>query len=163
MVKEWCDILCFCKFTMKVVEDKSGKAKAKGVSKRMMFFKPDPTFEAKTRYEIPDSDHGLPMSFEPLRPIYEGNAQAEPEHTMLQPDSPHEGIVEDDNILEDPRDVLIRRLNEAGVDTLRFEAWLVATGRLAPGGHYTALSGTTAQSMITNMEILLNKLKGDKK
>lgn len=158
MVKEWCDILMFTNYAIKVVEEKGKKTKAKGQAKRLMYFNHTPTHDAKNRFGLED---GQPLSFEPLEAIYEGNMEPVPEHTMLTVDSPHEGIVDDDTILEDPRDVLVRRLNENGVDTLRFEAWLVATGRLAPGSHYQNLSGVMSASMLDNLDILLDQLKGE--
>ena len=159
LVKEWTDNLFFATYENTVVKE-GNKNKVKGKAKRVMHTNHSPTFDAKNRFGLNDN---LPLDFAPLTGIYSGSVETVPEHTMLQPDSPHEGIVEDDSILEDPRDVLIRRLNQEGIDTLRFEAWLVATGRIAPGTHYTALSGSTAQSMISNMDILLKQLKGDKK
>ncbi len=161
MVKEWCDILMFTNYAVKVVEDKNKKAKAKGHDKRVMYFKHDATYDAKTRFKLED---GQPLSFEPLRPIYEGETAPVPEHTALAVDSPHEGIVEGDEILEDPRAVLLRRLAEAGYDQLTFEAWCVATGRLAPGGHIEDLSDMTVNSMLGNIDTLINLLdKGGKK
>ena len=160
MSKEWCDILCFTNYAVKVVEDKNKKAKAKGQAKRVMYFNHSATHDAKNRYGLED---GHPLSFEPLRAVYEGETASVPEHTALAVDSKHEGIVEGDDILEDPRDILIRRLEETGVPTLTFEAWCVATARIAPGGHYTDLSTLTANSMLENFDTLTNLLKGDKK
>lgn len=159
LVKEWSDYLCFINLEIKVVQESKNKFKAKGAVHRTMSFNPSPTFDAKNRYGLGEGIY--PLSFEPLREIYEGNTPTVPEHTMLTVDSPHEGIVDDDSILEDPRDVLVRRLNENGVETIRFEAWLVATGRLAPGSHYQNLSGVMSASMLDNIDILLDQLKGE--
>lgn len=158
LVKEWTDNLFFATYEQIVVKEGS-KNKAKGKAKRIMHTCHATTYDAKNRFGLNDN---LPLEFAPLTGIYSGAVPTVPEHTMLTVDSPHEGIVDDDSILEDPRDVLIRMLKENGVEQVKFEAWLVATHRLAPGGHYTALSGTTAQSMIENLDILLKQLKGDK-
>lgn len=159
LMKEWADILAFITYEQAVYVEKGKKTgKARGVAKRVMHMNHRPTFDAKNRYGLSDN---LPLSFEPLKEIYEGSVPTVPEHTMLTVDSPHEGIVDDDSILEDPRDVLMRRLNENGIDTLRFEAWAVATGRLAPGSHYKNLSGVMADSMLDNIDILLDQLKGE--
>ena len=160
LLKEWTDILMFTNYAVKVVEEKNKKVKAKGVAKRVMYFNHAPTHDAKNRFGLED---GQPLGFEPLKAIYDGITETVPERTMLTVDSPYEDIVEGDNILEDPRDVIIRRLSDEGIDALTFEAWCVATGRLAPGSHYTDLSGKTAEGMANNIEILLKQLKGEKK
>jgi hypothetical protein len=116
-----------------------------------------PTYDAKNRYGLPDD---MPLSFLPLKEIYAGEVPVQKEKTSFNLDAPVDGIVEGDEPLEDVRDVLIRRLNARGIDTGKFEAWLVATARLMPGAHYDGLSGTTAQAMLKNIDMLVEQLGG---
>lgn len=159
LIKEWTDILVFMNYEVKVVEE-NGRNKAKGTAKRKMYFNHAPTHDAKNRFGLED---GLDLDFEPLREIYDGQVPRRPEKTEMNLDAPVNGIVEDEN-LEDPRDVLVRRLAEQGVSELDLETWLVATGRLQPGSHYTDLSGTAAKSMEENIDKLIKEIKkGGKK
>ena len=100
------------------------------------------------------------LDFEPLRKIYEGTVPARKEPTMLNVDTPTEVPVEGD-IREDVRDVLIRRLADAGVSEDSFESWLIGTGRLAEGGTVADLSGSAARSMLDHIDVLLKQLKGE--
>ena len=154
LLKQWCDALGFVSYEFMVEKTKSGKAKAVGSEKRIISFNHKPTYDAKNRYKLGDR---LPLEYDSIRKMYE--SQPEPERTELTIDSPHTGIVEGDEGLEDVRDLLVRRLNEKGVETIRFEAWLVATGRLQPGSHYTALSGTQARQMLDHIDLLVNQVK----
>lgn len=158
LVKEWTDILLFMNYEFMVVEE-NGRNRAKGKAKRSMHTTHRPTYDAKNRFGLPDD---LPLSFEPLRAVYEGNTEPLPERTRLNVDAPNAGIVEGDDLLEDLRDELVRRLAEAGVSQEKFEAWLVATGRVAVGGSAQDLSGTMARSMLEHFDTLVNQLKGEK-
>lgn len=153
IVKEWSDLLLFANYETMIIED-NGKAKAKGKAKRVVYTTYKPTYDAKNRYGLPDS---IPLDFKALKAVYDGAAQPKKEKTSLQIDTPVTGPVE--STLEDPRDVLIRRLGDQGIDRLRFEAWLVATGRLAPASTYMDLSGTQANSMIDHIDTLVSELK----
>ena len=105
----------------------------------------------------------MDLSFEPLRPIYDGQVERQPEKTALEIDTPNTGIVDGDT-LEDPRDVLLRRLADQGIEQLDLETWLVASGRLQPGAHYTDLSGIAAKAMTENIDTLVKEIKkGGKK
>lgn len=156
LLKEWADILLFANYEVMVVEE-NGRAKAKGRAKRKMHANHKPTYDAKNRYGLPDD---MDLDFEPLRVIYEGTVPARKDPTMLNVDTPTEVPVEGD-IREDVRDVLIRRLADAGVSQESFESWLIGTGRLADGGTVTDLSGTAARSMLEHIDVLLKQLKGE--
>lgn len=156
LIKEWADILLFMNYEVMVVEE-NGRAKAKGRAKRKMHANHKPTYDAKNRYGLPDD---MDLDFEPLRKIYEGTVPARKEPTMLNVDTPTEVPVEGD-IREDVRDVLIRRLADAGVSEDSFESWLIGTGRLAEGGTVADLSGTAARSMLEHIDVLLKQLKGE--
>ena len=153
IVREWCDILLFINYEVKTVET-NGKAKARGKAKRVMHANHSPTYDAKNRYNLPDT---LPLSFEPLQDIYDGNTAPKKERKSLQIDTPVTGPV--DTTLEDPRDVLLRRLADHRISQLAFEAWCVATGRLAPGSSYMDLSGTQAEVMAKHIDALVTELK----
>lgn len=151
LVKEWTDILCFMKYEQVVVEE-NGRNKAKGKAKRVMVFNHRPTCDAKNRYGLEDD---LPLSFEPLRAIYEGETAPQPQPEMLDIENPETGIIEDD-MKEDSRDVLLRNLKKAGVTPAAFGRWLAATDRPP----VAQLSGTAVQSMLENIEILVEQIKG---
>lgn len=153
LVKEWTDILCFMKYEQVVVEE-HGRTKAKGKAKRVMVFNHRPTCDAKNRYGLEDD---LPLSFEPLRAIYEGETAPQPQPEMLDIENPAEGIIEDD-MKEDSRDVLLRNLKKAGVTPAAFGRWLAATDRPP----VAQLSGTAVQSMLNNIDVLVEQIKGGK-
>lgn len=157
LVKEWSDILVFMTYETLVVEEK-GRAKAKGQAKRKMILNHRPTCDAKNRYGLEDD---LPLSFEPFREIYEGSVPPAPQPEMLDIENPAEGIVEGD-MAEDPRDVLIRQLKNKKVSKKAFEEWLKSSGRLAPDGTYMDLSGSAVNSMIENIDVLIEQIKGGK-
>lgn len=153
IVKEWSDILLFMNYSIKVVEE-NGRNKAKGTAKRLMHANHRPTYDAKNRYGLGDD---MPLDFEPLRAVYEGNVPPRKEQTSLNVDTPTVGL---ETALEDIRDVLVRRLGEYGISKDQLEDWLVNTGRVA--GSYMDLSGTAAESMLNNIEILVSQIGGKK-
>jgi hypothetical protein len=157
LVKEWTDILCFMKYEQVVVEE-NGRNKAKGKAKRVMVFNHRPTCDAKNRYGLEDD---LPLSFEPLRAIYEGETVPQPQPEVLDIENPNKGIVEDD-MAEDPRDILLRTLKKEKVSAKKFEQWLKETGRIGPEDTYMNLSGTAVQNMQNNIEVLIEQIKGGK-
>ena len=153
IVKEWSDILLFMNYSVKVVEE-NGRNKAKGVGKRMMHANHRPTYDAKNRYGLPDD---MPLDFEPLRAVYEGTVPIRKENNILNVDTPTVGL---ETALEDVRDVLIRRLQQNGITAQALTDWLRNTGRIAAEGTYLDLSGTAAQSMIDNINILISQIGG---
>lgn len=153
LVKEWTDILCFMKYEQVVVEE-NGRNKAKGKAKRVMVFNHRPTCDAKNRYGLEDDQ---PLSFEPLRAIYEGETAPQPQPETLDIENPAEGIIEDD-MKEDSRDVLLRNLKKAGVTPAAFGRWLAATDRPP----VAQLSGTAVKSMLNNIDVLVEQIKGGK-
>lgn len=157
IVKEWADILLFMNYEVMTVEE-NGKAKAKGKAKRKMHANHRPTYDAKNRYGLPDD---MDLSFEPLREIYDGTVPIREEKTVLDINNPAEGIVEDD-MAEDVRTVLVRQLKGKGITQKAFNAWLISTGRIADGSTYKDLSGSAAQSMIDNIDLLVQTLGGKK-
>lgn len=153
LIKEWTDILCFMKYEQVVVEE-NGRNKAKGKAKRVMVFNHRPTCDAKNRYGLEDD---LPLSFEPLRAIYEGETAPQPQPEVLDIENPAEGIIEGD-MKEDSREVLLRNLKKAGVTPAEFGGWLARTDRPP----VAQLSGTAVKSMLNNIDVLVEQIKGGK-
>ena len=156
VVKEWADILLFMNYEVMVVEE-NGRAKAKGQAKRRMHANHKPTYDAKNRYGLPDD---MELSFNPLRPIYEGMVPAQKEKTELNVDTPVSVPVEGD-IREDIRDVLVRRLGQEGVSEEEFTEWLKKTSRISIDGSVADLSTTSARAMVKNIDKLMKQLKGE--
>ncbi len=157
IVKEWADILLFMNYDVMVVEE-NGRNKAKGTAKRRMHANHRPTYDAKNRYGLPDD---MDLSFEPLRAIYEGTVPIREEKTVLDINNPAEGIIEDE-MKEDVREVLTRQLKAKGITQKAFNAWLTSTGRIAEGATFKDLSGSAAQSMVDNIDLLVKQLGGKK-
>ena len=157
IVKEWADILLFMNYDVMVVEE-NGRNKAKGTAKRRMHANHRPTYYAKNRYGLPDD---MDLSFEPLREIYEGTVPIREEKSVLTIDNPAEGIIEDD-MTEDVRTVLVRQLKAKGITQKALNAWLISTGRIAEGATFKDLSGSAAQNMLNNIDLLVQTLGGKK-
>lgn len=157
IVKEWADILLFMNYEVMVIEE-NNRTKAKGQAKRKMHANHRPTYDAKNRYGLPDD---MDLSFEPLRAIYEGTVPIREEKTVLTIDNPAEGIIEDD-MTEDVRTVLVRQLKAKGITQKALNAWLISTGRIAEGATFKDLSGSAAQNMLNNIDLLVQTLGGKK-
>lgn len=155
LVKEWSDILLFMNYDITVIEE-GGKMKAKGRSKRMMHANHHPTYDAKNRYNLPDD---MPLDFKPLEAIYKGDVRKAKDKTSLQIDTPTEAL-NDGSGLEDVRDVLVRRCEQAGISEEKLLSWLRSSGRLHQDGSIEDLSGTMAQKMVDNIESLIMALGG---
>ena len=158
ILKEWADILAFCDYKVTVVSEKSGsKGKAKGSGKRMMHFNHQPTYDAKNRYGLPDDAE---MSYDVLRPVIDGQMEVQPEKNAIDAENPHEGIVEGNELVEDIRTVLLRRLAQNGIDEKTFTDWLIRTGRIEEGTTASALSTTMAESMADHLDQLVKTIQG---
>lgn len=155
IVKEWSDILLFMNYDITVIEE-NGKAKAKGRAKRMMRANHHPTYDAKNRYNLPDD---MPLDFKPLEAIYKGDVRKTKDKTSLELDAPVDRLNEGTG-LEDVRDVLVRRCEQAGISEEKLLSWLKSTGRLHQDGSIEDLSGTMAQKMVDNIESLIMALGG---
>lgn len=158
VIKEWADILLFMNYDITIIEDGSGKAKARGAAKRMMHGNHKPTYDAKNRYGLPDD---MDLSFEPLKEIYSGTVPVRKETDYLAVDTPT-GDITEEPIGEDVRDALARAIEAHGHKPVEVEAWLVSTGRLAPGGKLEDLSGSAAESMLNNIDVLIATIGGNK-
>lgn len=156
ILKEWADILAFCDYKISVVTD-GGKGKAKGSGKRMIHFTHKPTYDAKNRYGLPDDAE---MSYDVLRPVIDGQMEVQPEKNAIDAENPHEGIVEGNELIEDIRTVLLRRLAQNGIDEKTFTDWLIRTGRIEEGTTASALSTTMAESMADHLDQLVKTIQG---
>lgn len=156
LVKEWSDILLFMNYDITVIEE-NGKSKAKGRAKRMMHANHHPTYDAKNRYNLPDD---MPLDFKPLEAIYRGDVRKTKEKTSLQIDTPTEALNEGTG-LEDVRDVLVRRCEQAGISEEKLLSWLKSTGRLHQDGTVEDLSGTSVEVMLEHMDTLIKVIKGE--
>ena len=157
LVRGWADILLFMNYEVMVIEE-NGKNKAKGQAKRYMYPNHTPTYDAKNRYGLPDR---LELSFEPLRPIYEGMKEPEKQHTELAIDTPTSVPVEEP-VEEDVRDILVRWLADRGVSEDRLNQWLVASARVQDGETYMHLSDAAVRNMINHVDQLAKVIGGEK-
>lgn len=69
LIKEWCDLLLFCNYKIKLVEGTDGRTKATGGRERVMFSQRTAAWDAKNRYHLPDE---MPMAIEHLAPVLAG-------------------------------------------------------------------------------------------
>ncbi len=67
LIKESVDAILFATFEVHVKTDKSGKSKAFGDGKRILYTEGRPWFEAKNRYGLP---HSIPFSYESFIDAY---------------------------------------------------------------------------------------------
>jgi len=67
LLKEWCDLLCFCNYKTTVSEGSDGRKKATGGKRRLMHLERAAAWDAKNRYGL---DAELPMTIDSLAPIF---------------------------------------------------------------------------------------------
>ena len=67
LLKEWCDLLCFCNYKTTVSEGSDGRKKATGGKRRLMHVERSAAWDAKNRYSL---DAELPMAIDSLAPIF---------------------------------------------------------------------------------------------
>lgn len=83
IIKEWADLILFCKFEMMLekTDDPNGKKKARGGQKRIMCTTHSATWDAKNRYGLPDV---LPMDFKEIAHIFR-KPEVEPKQSEVTP------------------------------------------------------------------------------
>lgn len=69
LIKEWCDLLLFCNYKIKLVEGTDGRTKATGGRERVMFSQRTAAWDAKNRYHLPNE---MPMAIEQLALVLAG-------------------------------------------------------------------------------------------
>lgn len=72
LYKEWCDLLLFCTFKMRLIEGGDGRKKALGGRERIMHAERSAAYDAKNRYGLPAE---MPMAIESLAPVFEATGE----------------------------------------------------------------------------------------
>lgn len=154
-VRAWADLLLFCNWEVFVVEE-NGRAKAKGSAKRVMFSEHRPTFDAKNRYGLPEK-----MNLEytsALRDVFERRTERQHPATVLNYDTPTEGIIEDE-ILESPLAAFTRHLEQEKIHPEAVADYLKKRGKLAENGLLGDLSDEYLERLDSNLPALKKELK----
>ncbi|NBP83098.1 ATP-binding protein, partial [bacterium] len=73
LLREWCDLLLFCTYKMKLVEGGDGRLKAQGGKERVMHAEHSAAWSAKNRFGLPAE---MPMDIGQLESIFAGPAPA---------------------------------------------------------------------------------------
>ena len=73
LLREWCDLLLFCTYKMKLVEGGDGRLKAQGGKERVMHAEHSAAWSAKNRFGLPAE---MPMHIGQLESIFAGPAPA---------------------------------------------------------------------------------------
>lgn len=73
LLREWCDLLLFCTYKMKLVEGGDGRLKAQGGKERVMHAEHSAAWSAKNRFGLPAE---MPMDISHLQTIFSGPAPA---------------------------------------------------------------------------------------
>lgn len=75
LFKEWCDLLLFCNYRTIITEGDDGRNKGRGGKERIMYAQRAAAWDAKNRFDLPES---LPMGIDPLRPLFTAGTVAAP-------------------------------------------------------------------------------------
>lgn len=67
LLKEWCDLLLFCNYRLKLVEGQDGRTRAKGGKERVMYAERSAALDAKNRFGLPPE---MPMEIGQLAGIF---------------------------------------------------------------------------------------------
>lgn len=153
-VRAWADLLLFCNWEVFVVEE-NGKARAKGAAKRVMYAQHRPTFDAKNRYGLPEK---MAMEYSPLADVFERRTQRKQLASVLNTDTPTEGIIEGD-IAEAPLAAFLRHLSAEGVSPEAVADYMKARGKLAENGTLEDLSDELLERMDSNITKLKKEIK----
>jgi len=73
LLREWCDLLLFCTYKMRLVEGGDGRLKAQGGKERVMHAEHSAAWSAKNRFGLPAE---MPMHIGQLESIFAGPAPA---------------------------------------------------------------------------------------
>lgn len=144
-LKEWCDCLLFCNFDMTV---DSSKGKAVGKSKRVVNTVPAPAWEAKNRYNLPET---MEMTAESMRAIFaaaQGGAQQPAQAPAPAP------------VVETPSDAAAPAPAPAQAsDEKMLTAFFVGTGKLQQGQTLADLPANIAAALKARPQQALAKAK----
>lgn len=157
-VRAWADLLLFCNYRVMVIEE-DGRNKAKGQAKRLMFAQHRPTFDAKSRYDLPDE---MPLAYEPLKDIFERRAERHEIKDQLNTDTPTDIPVEE--VAESALSAFKRHLDASGITEDKVIEYLRARGKLAENGSLEDLADNYIITLDQNIKTLIKELKkGGKK
>jgi hypothetical protein len=67
LLREWCDLLLFCNYRLKLVEGTDGRTRAKGGKERVMYAERSAAWDAKNRFGLPPE---MPMEIGQLAGIF---------------------------------------------------------------------------------------------
>ena len=73
LLREWCDLLLFCNYRLKLVEGSDGRIKASGGKERVMYAERAAAWDAKNRFGLPEE---MPMTIDRLAGIFGGTPTA---------------------------------------------------------------------------------------
>jgi len=79
LLKEWADMVLFCNYKTDVITDQATKSKKATGGSRVMYAAHHPCWDAKNRYELPDS---MPMSFDEIAHLFTNTKQPEPDYRV---------------------------------------------------------------------------------
>jgi hypothetical protein len=105
LLREWCDLLLFCTYKMKLVEGGDGRLKAQGGKERVMHAEHSAAWSAKNRFGLPAE---MPMHIGQLESIFSGPAPA-PVGAPWQPAKTAPAVQGPAAGLEEPLQDLIQR------------------------------------------------------
>lgn len=154
VVRAWADLLLFCNWEVFVVEE-NGKARAKGAAKRVMYSQHRPTFDAKNRYGLPER---MAMEYSPLADVFERRAKRQQLASVMNYDTPTEGIIEGE-IAESPLAAFTRHLERENIKPEAVAEYMKKRGKLAENGTLEDLSDELLESMDSNIAKLKKEIK----
>lgn len=159
LLKEWADCLLFLNYQFVVTTEKNAsKGKAQGAGRRVMYCNHMPQFDAKNRFGLPDE---VPMEYKSIQKIVEGSIPKKEERTVLDVNTKHEGIVDDDNPIEKTKlEVIREKLKEAGVPE---EDFIALMKKKKYGEDPEAWSETVLQSVLDNIDATIKVIKKGEK
>ena len=83
LLKEWCDLLLFANYKTDTMKDDSGKYRAAGGKRRVMYAAHTAAYDAKNRLGLPDE---MPFDFASIAEVVKGEAKPEPEKAEPEPE-----------------------------------------------------------------------------
>lgn len=160
VTRDWADMMLFCNFDMTIVDTSKNsnveKRKATGSLKRKIHCNQKPQYDAKNRYGLADS---YDLSFEPFKAIFDGMVERSQERSQIDIEAPNTGIVDEDNpITTTSADRLLQLCSGKGITADQLGDWLRMTGR----PELDNASDVMLNSMITNIDLLAEQIKGGK-
>lgn len=82
LLKEWADLVLFLNYRTAIVEGEDGRTKGRGGRDRVMHAARCAAWDAKSRFELPDT---MPLDVKPLLPLFAGVPAAVPAEPVAEP------------------------------------------------------------------------------